>query len=70
MRRTNFGQTDFDDSQQKYLATEDLEPLDNPEKELKKALNSMLSSDDWLIAFEGCCIVRRICKHHSSLIVQ
>lgn len=39
MRRTNFGQTDFDDSQQKYLATEDLEPLDNPEKELKKALN-------------------------------
>ena len=30
----------------------------------------MLSSDDWATAFEGCNIVRRLCKHHSSILVQ
>ena len=30
----------------------------------------MLSSDDWSVAFEGCNIVRRLCKHHSSILVQ
>eukprot|EP00347_Sterkiella_histriomuscorum_P009023 403342823 len=70
MRRTNFGQPDFEDSQPKYIETEDLEPLNNPEKDFKKALNTMLRSDNWSVVFEGCCIIRKICKHHSSIIVQ
>jgi hypothetical protein len=37
MRRTNFSEQD--DSGQKYIPTEDLEALENPEKDFKKCIN-------------------------------
>lgn len=30
----------------------------------------MLTSEDWSIQFEGCNIIRRVCKHHQSLVLQ
>lgn len=55
-----------------YVATEDLEPLKKPEKEFKKSTTKKqgIWSDDWFEQFEACNIIRRVCKHHQSLILQ
>ena len=54
-----------------YVATEDLEPLQRPEKEFKKAIgsNQGINHEDWSEQFEACNIVRRVSKHHQSLIL-
>ena len=61
--------TDNEDAY-KYIATENLEPLENPEKEFKRCTNLMLSSEDWSVQFEGCNILRQVCKHSSSIVLQ
>lgn len=30
----------------------------------------MLGKDEWSVQFEACNVVRRICKHHQSIIIQ
>lgn len=52
-----------------YVNSEDLDPLTKPEKEFKKSLVGV-NSDDWFEQFEACNIIRRVCKHHQSLILQ
>jgi hypothetical protein len=49
-----------------------LEPLKKPEKDFKKstAKNQGICSEDWFEQFEACNIIRRVCKHHQSLILQ
>lgn len=69
MRRTNFGNTEYQDDASKYAPSDDLLPIENPEKEYKKCLNLMISSDEWAVQFEACTIIRRICKHHQSLVL-
>jgi hypothetical protein len=46
MRKTNFN-SDFDDNNQKYTSSDELEPLGNPEKEFKKCINLMIKSTNW-----------------------
>lgn len=56
-----------------YTALEDLEPLEKPEKEFKKVISKghgIFHLTDWLVQFEGCDVIRRVCKHHQSLILQ
>mmetsp|Transcript_12270 Transcript_12270/g.19023 ORF Transcript_12270/g.19023 Transcript_12270/m.19023 type:complete len:201 (-) Transcript_12270:854-1456(-) len=55
-----------------YVAMEDLEPLKNPEKEFRKSTGKNLGihSQDWAEQFEACNIIRRVCKHHQTLILQ
>jgi hypothetical protein len=56
----------------KYIATEDLEPLENADKEFRKAIQQLGSADEssnWNYQFEACNTIRRLCKHHSSLLL-
>jgi hypothetical protein len=52
-----------------YVNTEDLDPLTKPEKEFKKSMLG-INSDDWVEQFESSNIIRRVVRHHSSLILQ
>lgn len=52
-----------------YINSEDLEPLKNPEKEFKKSTKDV-KKEDWFEQFEACNIIRRVCRHHQSLILQ
>jgi hypothetical protein len=55
-----------------YVESDQLEPLDKPEKEYKKSLskNQGIYSEDWFDQFEACNVIRRVCKHHQSIILQ
>lgn len=50
-----------------YLTLEQLLPLDQPDEELKCALDDLKSSD-WSKQFDACNTLRRACVHHSELI--
>lgn len=52
--------------------TEDLEPLDNPELDFKRAIILLNSSEEssWIGQFDGCNTLRRLSKHHSSILLQ
>lgn len=54
-----------------YVAFEDLEPLDKPEKEFKKCIakGQGIYSKEWYTQFEACNVIRKVCKHHQSLIL-
>lgn len=47
MRLTKFGSTDFDELSQKYTKSEELEPVENPEKEYKKSIGILAKSSSW-----------------------
>ncbi len=40
--------------------------VEKPEKEFKKCLSKGqgIYSNDWIKQFEGCQIIRQVCKHH------
>lgn len=48
MRRTNFN-SEVDDPNQKYTPTDELEPLDKPEKLFSKCINLMIKDPDWSV---------------------
>lgn len=54
-----------------YVSFEQLEPLEKPEKEFKKCISKGqgIHSQDWTMQFEACNVIRRVCKHHQSLIL-
>lgn len=54
-----------------YISSDELEPLDHPEKEYKKisAKGQGMHSNDWVEQFEACDVIRRVCKHHQSIII-
>jgi len=43
-----------------YVQTEDLEAIENPEKEYRKCINSKqgIHSHDWADQFEACNVIR------------
>ena len=49
-----------------YAQLEELEALEKPEKDFKKCLSKGqgIYSNDWIKQFEGCQIIRQVCKHH------
>ena len=55
----------------KYILTEDLTPLENAEQEFKKAVSLINSAEDgiWYGQFESCNTLRKISKHHSSILL-
>jgi hypothetical protein len=54
-----------------YVPFEELEPLEKPEKEFKACITKGqgIHSPDWSAQFEACNVIRRVCKHHQSLIL-
>lgn len=54
------------------MQTDQLEPLEKPEKDYKKSIakNQGIYSPDWFDQFDACNVIRRVCKHHQSLILQ
>ncbi len=58
----------------KYILTDDLEPLTTPEKDFKKCTIQLQTAHsrtaDWAVLFEACTVVRRLCKHHSHLLLS
>ncbi len=68
-KTTNFSMVSEEESL-KYIETEDLEPLEHPEKDFKKCIAQLASSKEWSILFDACTIVRKVCKHHSHLILS
>ena len=56
----------------KFIPLDDLEPLENPEKEFKKAMakNQGVYCSEWFEQFEACNIIRRVCKYHQKFIIQ
>ncbi len=42
--------------------------MENPEAVVKKLLEDLKSSSNWLQQFEACNALRRICVHHSQLL--
>ncbi len=57
-----------------YLSYEELEPISgNLDSEFKKACMQLQLSEDggrWAKQFEACNVLRRVAKHHSSLMLQ
>ena len=48
-----------------------MQPLNsNQDKQFKKALNQLQTSEDWDVQFDACNLVRRVCKFHQDLILQ
>lgn len=65
MRKTNLGE-----EAAKYILSEDLEPLTEPERELKKAIQGLENQENWDLACLSCNTIRRAAKHHQSLLLQ
>lgn len=55
---------------QHYLSPEEIVPVDNPENEWEKCTEQIKCSADWLGQFETCNTIRRLCAHHTSVIVN
>ena len=55
-----------------YVMSEDLEPLEQPERDFKKCMlvGQGIFSMDWVSQFESCNIIRQICRHHHGIILQ
>jgi len=68
--KCRFNQTNFDDIASKYIKSDELEPLENPEQEFKRQVVILQKSSDWSQQFEACNQVRRISKHHPAAILQ
>lgn len=52
----------------KYMHTDELEPLVNPELEWKLCLSD-IKSDNWSRQFEACIVLRRVCKYHQKELI-
>jgi len=54
-----------------YIKTEDLEEIDNPEKEYRKCIanGQGIFSTEWFDQFESCNVIRQVCKYQSSIII-
>lgn len=77
----SFGENGNDDGQDPALLTqsskinyvpfEELEPLEKPGNDFKKCISkgNGIHSSDWTQQFEACNVIRRVCKHHQSLIM-
>lgn len=65
LRVTKFNQTDFEEIAKKYVKYEELESVENPEKELKKCIGVFnQQNSDWNQQFDACNSIRRLSKHH------
>lgn len=54
-----------EDMMKPFDSRDDLQPLNsNQDKQFKKALNQLQTSEDWDVQFDACNLVRRVCKFH------
>ena len=49
-----------------YVPYENLEALENAEAQFKRCISKGqgIHSADWTVQFEGCNVIRQVCKHH------
>jgi hypothetical protein len=47
-----------------YIETKELEKLERPDSDYKKALTDLKMNDQWNKQFDACNTIRRACVHH------
>jgi hypothetical protein len=53
-----------------YLTEDQIITVEKPEEVWKKCLEEVKSTTNWSMQFEACNKLRKICAHHSFLIVN
>jgi hypothetical protein len=55
---------------QHYLSPEEITALENPESEWERCTEQIKHNSDWLVQFDTCNLVRRLCAHHIAVITN
>jgi len=55
---------------QHYLSPEEITPLENAESEWERCTEQIKHNTDWLLQFDTCNLVRRLCAHHTTIITN
>jgi len=66
-RKNDFNPNKTIEGKSDYLSKEDLQPLRDPEREMKNILND-LKTNDWKVQFEATNKLRRLIEFHPDII--